>query len=220
MATFSANGVNLYYEETGEGFPLVWSHEFAGNYPSWDPQVRFFSRRYRVITYSARGYPPSDVPEDPDAYSQDLVVEDLYLLLRHLRIDEAYIGGLSMGGIVALNFAIAHPEMCRGIIVASVGSGSDDREAFLASAQVVADRLLSEGMAAVAHDYARGEARLQFLRMAGVSRRAGGPLGPRFLFDLSRLPDEASHRLRPRGKPTPTPSADPDHDWRRRRTLC
>ena len=50
MATFSANGVNLYYEETGEGFPLVWSHEFAGNYPSWDPQVRFFSRRYRVIT--------------------------------------------------------------------------------------------------------------------------------------------------------------------------
>ncbi|HIB11158.1 MAG TPA: alpha/beta hydrolase [Dehalococcoidia bacterium] len=164
MATFSANGVNLYYEETGEGFPLVWSHEFAGNYPSWDPQVRFFSRRYRVITYSARGYPPSDVPEDPDAYSQDLVVEDLYLLLRHLRIDEAYIGGLSMGGTVALNFAIAHPEMCRGIIVASVGSGSDDREAFLASAQVVADRLLSEGMAAVAHDYARGEARLQFLR--------------------------------------------------------
>ena len=117
-----------------------------------------------MITYSARGYPPSDVPEDPDAYSQDLVVEDFYLLLRHLRIDEAYIGGLSMGGTVALNFAIAHPEMCRGIIVASAGSGSDDREAFLASAQVVADRLLSEGMAAVAHDYARGEARLQFLR--------------------------------------------------------
>ena len=77
MAIFSANGVNLYYEETGEGFPLVLSHEFAGNYPSWDPQVRFFARRYRVITYSARGYPPSDVPEDPDAYSQDLVVEDL-----------------------------------------------------------------------------------------------------------------------------------------------
>ncbi len=45
MPTFSANGVNLYYEETGQGFPLVWSHEFAGNYPSWDPQVRFFSRR-------------------------------------------------------------------------------------------------------------------------------------------------------------------------------
>jgi len=164
MATFSANGVNLFYEETGEGFPLILSHEFAGNYESWDPQVNFFARRYRVITYSARGYPPSDVPEDPDAYSQDIVVQDLYLLLQHLGIKEAYIGGLSMGGTVALNFAIAHPEMCRGIIVASAGSGSDDREAFLSSAQVVADRLLTEGMEAVAEDYARGEARLQFLR--------------------------------------------------------
>jgi len=164
MATFSANGVNLFYEETGEGFPLILSHEFAGNYESWDPQVNFFARRYRVITYSARGYPPSDVPEDPDAYSQDIVVQDLYLLLQHLGIKEAYIGGLSMGGTVALNFAIAHPEMCRGIIVASAGSGSDDREAFLSSVQVVADRLLTEGMEAVAEDYARGEARLQFLR--------------------------------------------------------
>ena len=65
MATFSANGVNLYYEETGEGFPLVWSHEFAGNYPSWDPQVKFFSRRYRVITYSARGVSPVGRPRRP-----------------------------------------------------------------------------------------------------------------------------------------------------------
>ena len=77
MATFSANGVNLFYEDTGEGYPLVWSHEFAGNYESWDPQVNFFARRYRVITYAARGYPPSDVPEDPDAYSQEHAVEDL-----------------------------------------------------------------------------------------------------------------------------------------------
>ena len=84
MATFSANGVNLFYEETGEGFPLILSYEFVGNYENWDPQVNFFARRYRVITYSARRYPPSDVPEDPDAYSQDIVVQDLYLLLQHL----------------------------------------------------------------------------------------------------------------------------------------
>ena len=64
------NGVNLYYEVTGEGFPLVWSHEFAGAYESWEPQVRFFSRQYRVVTYNDRGYPPSDVPEDPEAYSR------------------------------------------------------------------------------------------------------------------------------------------------------
>ena len=109
MPSFSADGVQIYYEVTGQGFPLVWSHEFAGNYDSWEPQIRYFSRRYQVITYSARGYPPSDIPEDPAAYSQAQAVTDLYLLLRHLGVSQAYIGGLSMGGATALNFGIAHP---------------------------------------------------------------------------------------------------------------
>ena len=121
MPGFSANGVNIYYEVTGRGFPLVWSHEFAGNYDSWDPQVKFFSRRYRNITYSARGYPPSDVPGDAQAYSQDQAVEDLFLLLSHLGIGQAYVGGLSMGGSTALNFGIAHPEMAKALIVAAAG---------------------------------------------------------------------------------------------------
>ena len=46
-------------------------HEFSGDHRSWAPQVRAFSRRHRCVTYSARGYPPSDMPDDPDAYSQD-----------------------------------------------------------------------------------------------------------------------------------------------------
>jgi pimeloyl-ACP methyl ester carboxylesterase len=166
MPKFSANGVSLYYEVTGEGFPLVWSHEYSGGPESWDPQVKFFSRRYQVITYSSRGYPPSDVPEDPEAYSQDIVVEDLRLLLEHLGIRQAFIGGLSMGGAVALNFCIAHPQMAKGVIVASAGSGSDPsiREKWLVDGQAMTDRLLSEGMEAVAKDYARGPARVQLLR--------------------------------------------------------
>ena len=71
------NGIQLYYESTGEGFPLVLAHEFAGDFRSWEPQVRYFSRRYRVITYNARGYPPSEVPTDEGAYSQEMAVEDL-----------------------------------------------------------------------------------------------------------------------------------------------
>jgi pimeloyl-ACP methyl ester carboxylesterase len=164
MPKFSANGVELFYEVTGEGFPLVWSHEFAGNYESWDHQVKFFSHRYQLITYAARGYPPSDVPEDPEAYSQDHAVEDLYQLLRHLDIQQAYVGGLSMGGSVAISFGIAHPQMCRALIVASAGAGSDDREGWRAEFEANADRLLNEGMAAFAHDYARGDTRVQFLR--------------------------------------------------------
>ena len=69
MPTVDVNGVSIYYEETGSGTPLVFSHEFAGSHESWEPQVRFFSRRYRVITYNDRGYPPSTVPDDPAAYS-------------------------------------------------------------------------------------------------------------------------------------------------------
>ena len=71
MPQAPVNGINIYYESHGEGYPLVWSHEFAGDFRSWEPQVRFFTRRYRVITYSARGYPPSDVPTDEAAYTQD-----------------------------------------------------------------------------------------------------------------------------------------------------
>ena len=164
MPTFASQGVNLYYEVTGEGFPLVWSHEFGGNYRSWDAQVKFFSRRYQVITYAARGYPPSDVPEDPEVYSQEHAVEDLHQLLRHLGIERAYIGGLSMGGSVALNFGIAHPEMCRALIVAAAGAGTTNREEFLRRAETFTAALLSQGMEAASGDYVNSPTRLQLLR--------------------------------------------------------
>ena len=164
MPTFSANGVEIYYEVTGQGYPLIWSHEFGGSYDSWEAQVKFFSRRYQVITYAARGWPPSDVPEDPTAYNQDIVVNDLYLLMRHLNISEAHIGGLSMGGSVALNFGIAHPEMAKSLIVASAGSGSTNRDTFLSTGQSMADRLLSEGMVPVAKDYGTTNIRVQLRR--------------------------------------------------------
>jgi len=53
MPTFSSDGVDIYYQIAGEGYPMVLSHEFAGDITSWEPQVNFFSRRYRVITYAA-----------------------------------------------------------------------------------------------------------------------------------------------------------------------
>src|SRR5262249_59298825 len=62
MPTASFNGMEIYYEETGQGAPLVFSHEFGGDYRSWEDQVRYFSRRYRVVAYNHRGYPPSSLP--------------------------------------------------------------------------------------------------------------------------------------------------------------
>ena len=166
MPTFSSNGVEIYYQVAGEGYPLVMAHEFAGDITSWEPQVNYFSRRYQVITYCHRGYPPSEVPNDPEAYSQDLQVEDLYRLLQYLGIEQAHIGGLSMGGTLTVGFAIAHPEMCRSLVIASAGAGSDsgDRERLVASWQSLSASMMTEGMEKFADGYARGAERLQFLR--------------------------------------------------------
>lgn len=158
------NGVNIHYEVTGAGFPLVWSHELAGSYESWDAQVNYFSRRYQVITYNNRGYPPSDVPVGDQHYSQDLIVDDLYKLLLHLGIRQAYVGGLSMGGGVTIAFGLAHPDMAKALIVAGAGTGSTDPERFSQEADELAHRLERDGILRWAEEYAGGPTRVQFKR--------------------------------------------------------
>jgi len=84
------DGVRLYFEETGSGVPVVLVHEFAGDHRSWEPQVRFLSRWFRCITFNARGYPPSDVPEDATRYSQARARDDIRDVLAHLRVERAH----------------------------------------------------------------------------------------------------------------------------------
>jgi pimeloyl-ACP methyl ester carboxylesterase len=139
---------NLYVESTGTGTPIVFVHEFAGDCRSWESQVRFFARRFRCITFNARGYPPSDVPDNLECYSQAHAVEDIFNVMRHCGVDRAHIVGLSMGGYAALNFGICHPEMARSLVVAAAGHGSDPekREQFLRDSGELADRMLKLGM--------------------------------------------------------------------------
>ena len=118
MPTARVNGVDLFYEEVGEGVPLVFVHEFAGEARSWHLQVRFFARRYRTIAYNARGYPPSDVPDDPKAYSQDQAADDIRGLLDALGIRKAHICGLSMGGYATLHFGLRYAERALSLVVA------------------------------------------------------------------------------------------------------
>jgi pimeloyl-ACP methyl ester carboxylesterase len=166
MPTALVNGVNIYYEETGSGFPVVFAHEFAGDYRSWEGQVRYFSRRYRCVTYNARGYPPSDVPSRPSDYSQTHSVEDLYGLRRSLGIDKAYIVGLSMGGATAVNFAIAHPEATAALVPCGTGSGSDagQRVDWITQMGQNAALMESQGLAAVTEGYGHSPNRMQYLR--------------------------------------------------------
>lgn len=164
MPKARANGVNLFYEEVGRGTPLVFVHEFAGDYRSWRPQVEFFARRYRTITFNARGYPPSDVPDDPGAYSQQRAVEDIRGLLDHLRIPKAHICGLSMGGYATLHFGLTYPDRALSLTVAGCGHGSGrDQENFRKNLQEVVRRMEHEEMEAVAESYTRGPTRIQFL---------------------------------------------------------
>lgn len=164
MPRVLVNGVRLHYEEVGRGTPLVFVHEFAGDGRSWHLQVRFFARRYRTITFNARGYPPSDVPSAATAYSQDHAVEDIRGLLDALGIGKAHVCGLSMGGYATLHFGIRHPDRALSLVVAGCGYGSvvADRERFRRDAGAMADRFCAEPMAALADVYCQGPTRVQF----------------------------------------------------------
>jgi pimeloyl-ACP methyl ester carboxylesterase len=164
MPTTAVNGVELYYEDTGSGFPVVFCHEFAGDHRAWEPQVRAFDRLYRCITYSQRGFPPSTVPTAPDAYSQNVLIEDLRGLVSQLGISQAHVVGFSMGGSVVLNFALRYPELCRGIVVAGTGAGTTDRATFEQNIQDVVELIRTRGMRAFAETYAEGPTRKQFKR--------------------------------------------------------
>ena len=158
------DGVRLYYEETGSGTPVIFVHEYAGDYRSWEPQMRHFGQRYRAITYAARGYPPSDVPADVAKYSQFRAADDIGAVLDHLGIDKAHVVGLSMGGFATLHFGFRHASRARSLVVAGCGYGAepDQRARFRAEAEAIADFIATQGITVFAEKYAYGPTRVQF----------------------------------------------------------
>jgi pimeloyl-ACP methyl ester carboxylesterase len=157
------DGIKLYYEEVGSGIPIVFVHEFAGDCRSYEPQLRYFGRRYRCIAYNARGYPPSDVPETVERYSQDRARDDIRCVLDALKIDKAHIVGLSMGGFATVHFGFTYPGRARSLVVAGCGYGAEPakRQQFLEETAATAKRIEDLGMAKVAEGYALGPSRVQ-----------------------------------------------------------
>jgi pimeloyl-ACP methyl ester carboxylesterase len=165
MAQLTTNdGVNLYYEETGGGTPIVFVHEFAGDIRSYEPQVRYFSRRYRCIVYNARGYPPSDVPDDFERYSQERARDDIRDVLDGLNVAKAHIVGISMGGFATLHFGFAYPGRALSLVVAGCGYGAapDARQQFHDETARTAAQIAEKGMAEVSKSYGSGPTRVQF----------------------------------------------------------
>jgi pimeloyl-ACP methyl ester carboxylesterase len=139
----TADGTSLYYEEAGTGTPVVFVHEYAADYRTWEPQMRHFTRSHRCVTYSQRGYPPSDVPSDAARYGQDIFRDDVIAVMDALGIEKAHIVGHSMGGYTALHVGIHYPKRCISVAAAGCGWGS------------LADPAAREAMRKVAADNAR-----------------------------------------------------------------
>ena len=158
------DGVRLYYEETGTGTPIVFVHEFSGDLRSWAPQIRHFRRQYRCIAFNARGYPPSDVPQDWERYSQERARDDIRDVLDGVGLATAHIVGISMGGFATLHFGFAYPERARSLVVAGCGYGAqpDKRTQFQEEVARTAAAIESRGMADVAKTYGAGPTRVQY----------------------------------------------------------
>jgi len=167
MPMLSADdGVELYYEETGSGTPVVFVHEFAGDHRSYEPQVRYFNRRVRCITFNARGYPPSGVPTSLECYSQKHACEDIRAVLDALKIEKAHLVGISMGAFAVIHFAIAYPNRASAVVAGGCGYGAPHnvREKFRSEAEAMANGIIKSGMSTVAQDYCETPTRVQYRR--------------------------------------------------------
>ncbi|SOH94951.1 Pimeloyl-ACP methyl ester carboxylesterase [Monaibacterium marinum] len=165
MATISApDGCRLYVEETGEGEPILFLHEFAGDHRSWEPQVRHFSRAHRCITFAARGYLPSDVPEEASRYSQEAALADAMAILDELKIEKAHIVGHSMGAYTALHIGLRYPDRCLSVSALGCGWGSTPgmREEAAKSCDSIAELFRENSITEAAAVYARFPMRKTF----------------------------------------------------------
>jgi len=158
------DGIQLYYETAGSGSALVFVHEFGGNYWSWEPQMNHFARRHLCVIYAARGYPPSAIPEDVDAYSQARAADDIVSVMDALGLDQAHVVGLSMGGFAALHVALRHPRRVRSAVVAGAGYGAEKAHEnyFRGISEQVARGFEEQTPERFAPLYAEGASRVQF----------------------------------------------------------
>lgn len=166
MPYAQSTGARLFYEETGRGHPIIFVHEFAADHREWETQVRWFARDYRCITFNARGYPPSDVPDEDSAYGQEHAADDIAAVLTHLGIARAHVVGLSMGAFATLHFGMRHPGMATALVAAGAGSGApkDQAEAFRTQSLATAERFLAIGAEKLAPELAMSPTRIQLRR--------------------------------------------------------
>lgn len=117
MPRASINGIEINYQQGGEGFPLLLIHGFTGNLRNWALQAPVLTRSFRMVSFDLRGHGHSEKPTRPEDYSLELMAEDAHGLLEHLGIDRCCVIGHSMGGMVAQHLALTHPEPVSALVL-------------------------------------------------------------------------------------------------------
>ena len=217
------DGVKLYYEETGRARRSCSCTNSPATSRSWEPQMRYFGRRYRCIAYNARGYPPSDVPDDVAKYSQARARDDIRAVLDALRIDKAHIVGLSMGGFATVHFGFPYPDRALSLVDRRMRLRRRSPTSARSSPprpRRAAARFEELGMAKAAEAYALGPTRVQFQnkdprgwREFAAQLAEHSALGS--AHDAARRAEPAAVALRPDRRDEEDHGADADHDRRR-----
>ena len=123
MPILSVNNINLYYEETGEGETMVFLHGYTGSSQDWANQIPSVSKKYRALAMDSRGHGRSEAPTEEEDYSVKIFSEDVYALLLKLGIEKCCLVGHSMGGFMALQFVLDHPEIIKALVLVDTSSG-------------------------------------------------------------------------------------------------
>jgi 3-oxoadipate enol-lactonase len=115
MATIQINDIDTYYEDTGEGEPLLLIHGLGSSARNWEWQVNYLAEQYRVITYDLRGHGRSSKPTGP--YSIRGFAEDAAALLTGLKAAPAHVAGISMGGMIAFELVVYYPDLLKSLVI-------------------------------------------------------------------------------------------------------
>lgn len=175
MAHLERDGVKIYYQAHGSGPAILLSHGYGSTSHMWRDQVAALRDRYRLIVWDMRGHGLSDSPADPAGYSETLTVADMGAVLDACGVDQAVIGGLSLGGYISLAFHLNQPARTRALMLFDTGPGfkkPESRRGWNERAHGRAEALEHEGFTA--------------LRLSSEVDPSYHPQGPRGLAQAAR----------------------------------
>ncbi|HEY5624931.1 MAG TPA: alpha/beta fold hydrolase, partial [Dehalococcoidia bacterium] len=117
MPEVTANGLNIHYRDAGEGFPIVFLHGFTGNTRNWALTVPSLRDRFRCVSIDHLGHGQSDKPADTAFYALANMAAVAYAGIREIGIEECYLVGHSMGGMISQHILLDHPELVRALVL-------------------------------------------------------------------------------------------------------